>query len=51
MGDDREGVEAERPEGIDIDDDDALAVASCTPPTILVTLEKRDFCQRWGVDH
>jgi hypothetical protein len=26
------------------------SVASSTPPTVLVTLEKRAFCQGWGVD-
>src|SRR3954447_14609401 len=26
------------------------SAASYTPPTILVTLEKRDFCRRWGAD-
>ena len=26
------------------------SAASCTPPTILVTLEKRACCRRWGVD-
>jgi TnpA family transposase len=26
------------------------SVASDAPPTILVTLEKRDLCRRWGID-
>ena len=26
------------------------SAASCSPPTILVTLEKRTCCRRWGVD-